>query len=362
MKTQSFDAVIVLQASSVQSGRRAEVIVDKSKTKAEIKFYKVNDALGNPYVSIFLDKAVNLFWQDKFEVQGINGEKIGQGVCLNPGRSWPAKAKPARIKAWLDRLNQGPEEMIYVLVEMAGLNGLQEAELDDFARLSKPAKEKWARYLEETGKVRILTFMPLNMVSRNSLEFMKDKIVAFLRRYHHFHASHSGVSLEKIEQRFGVSKTIFNLAVKLLQKEGQVELDNEIIRLKDFKAILSEEEQKRLGQLQEMITAQPIGNICFREAARKLRLTPAKLSWLLQVLVEQKKIVCGRDGFYINSAWLEEIAVKLRKSGQRQLSVGEFKKLTGLTRKYAVPLLELLDQAGVTRRKGSSREILPGCS
>jgi len=32
--------------------------------------------------------------------------------------------------------------------------------------------------------------------------------------------------------------------------------------------------------------------------------------------------------------------------------------MTGLSRKYAIPLLELLDQMGVTRRKGSLREIL----
>jgi selenocysteine-specific elongation factor len=49
---------------------------------------------------------------------------------------------------------------------------------------------------------------------------------------------------------------------------------------------------------------------------------------------------------------------QLRALGKSEISIAEFKNLTGLTRKYAIPLLELLDQRGITRRKGSIREIL----
>jgi selenocysteine-specific elongation factor len=48
----------------------------------------------------------------------------------------------------------------------------------------------------------------------------------------------------------------------------------------------------------------------------------------------------------------------IKESGKRELTVSDFKKMTGLSRKYAIPLLELLDQMGVTRRKGPSRLIL----
>jgi selenocysteine-specific elongation factor len=44
-------------------------------------------------------------------------------------------------------------------------------------------------------------------------------------------------------------------------------------------------------------------------------------------------------------------------SGPR-LSVPAFKELTGITRKYAIPLLEYLDRERVTRRAGDERVIL----
>ena len=41
-----------------------------------------------------------------------------------------------------------------------------------------------------------------------------------------------------------------------------------------------------------------------------------------------------------------------------RLDVGGFKELTGLSRKYVIPLLEYLDRERVTRRAGNDRLIL----
>ena len=79
---------------------------------------------------------------------------------------------------------------------------------------------------------------------------------------------------------------------------------------------------------------------------------------LLALLVERKSVVQGKDGFYVNSVWLDELVAKLRARESKEFTVAEFKDMTGLSRKYSIPLLELLDEMGVTRRKGNSREIL----
>jgi selenocysteine-specific elongation factor len=79
---------------------------------------------------------------------------------------------------------------------------------------------------------------------------------------------------------------------------------------------------------------------------------------MLSLLIERKKIVQGKDGLILHSRWLDKIISRIKKFGKRELTVADFKEMTGLSRKYAIPLLELLDQVGVTRRKGSLREIL----
>jgi selenocysteine-specific elongation factor len=74
--------------------------------------------------------------------------------------------------------------------------------------------------------------------------------------------------------------------------------------------------------------------------------------------VERRRIIQGKEGFYLHSRWLDELAARLRALPLKVMTIAEFKALTGLSRKYAIPLLELLDEMGVTRRKGSLREIL----
>jgi selenocysteine-specific elongation factor len=46
-----------------------------------------------------------------------------------------------------------------------------------------------------------------------------------------------------------------------------------------------------------------------------------------------------------------------QRKGQ-QFAVPEFKDWTGISRKYAIPLLEYLDRERVTRRDGNSRVVL----
>jgi selenocysteine-specific elongation factor len=52
------------------------------------------------------------------------------------------------------------------------------------------------------------------------------------------------------------------------------------------------------------------------------------------------------------------VLAKYRKERGNKLPIPVFKELTGITRKYAIPLLEYLDRERVTRRVGDERVIL----
>ncbi len=99
-------------------------------------------------------------------------------------------------------------------------------------------------------------------------------------------------------------------------------------------------------------------SVSLQDLHQEFHLPSQKLNMMLSLLIERKKIVQGKDGFIIHSHWLDEIIAKIRNFGKKELLVADFKKMTGLSRKYAIPLLELMDQMGITQRKGSSREIL----
>jgi selenocysteine-specific elongation factor len=65
---------------------------------------------------------------------------------------------------------------------------------------------------------------------------------------------------------------------------------------------------------------------------------------------------------YFHRAALDDLTKKLRaqadKSSDRAIDVGAFKELAGISRKYAIPLLEYFDRQRVTRREGERRVVL----
>jgi selenocysteine-specific elongation factor len=78
------------------------------------------------------------------------------------------------------------------------------------------------------------------------------------------------------------------------------------------------------------------------------------------MLINSGELVRIADLIFHQSA-IEELKNTLQRFKTErgpQIDVGAFKELTGVSRKYAIPLLEYLDRQRVTRRVGDVREIL----
>ena len=358
MKAPAFDAVLDFPLGAAGREIRAEAAFLGGGVPARYLDYAFAGRKRAPFVCVMTDRPVEAKWADPFEVRTSSGAVLGRGKCLFPGAPSPQELKPSRRKALLARLDLGEQDMVLALTEFGGLKGLKGEDLDHFCRLPRSRVEGLARALEEDGKVRILGFAPLRLISQGSLDFLRGRIVSFLVQYHKGHPAQRGAPLEKLEKRFDAPRTVLVLALRLLAKEGRAIEESGIVRLPDFRIPLSAADEGTLAALEAMVLSGELGSVTLDDVRTKLRLAPGKLQTLLAVLAERKKIVEGIDGFILHSRWLDEIIRKVRGSGKRELTVADFKVMTGLSRKYSIPLLELLDSMGVTRRKGSVRDIL----
>jgi selenocysteine-specific elongation factor len=357
MKTTSFDAALDFPAGDLSPTGRASVVFQGHAVPAVFVVYKVKKK-NTAWALVTPERRLEARWMDVFEVRSEDGRPVGRGVVLDPSPPDPGEVKPARKKDILERLSLGEREMVLVLAEIKGIRGLREEDVVGFSRLDRARVEALARGLEEEGKARILSFSPLVLVLQDSLDFLRRRIAAYLAQYQKKHPGHRGAPFESLEKRFEVAPNILHLAVRSLVKDGKVRLDDGLAGLVDFRPPLSPADEKVLGEMESMFLKGEFGQVSLDEIRRHFRMTPGKLQALLSVLMERKTIVKGRDGFILHSRWLDEVVKKIRASGNRELTVADFKALTGLSRKYAIPLLELLDEMGVTRRKGSVRDIL----
>jgi selenocysteine-specific elongation factor len=97
--------------------------------------------------------------------------------------------------------------------------------------------------------------------------------------------------------------------------------------------------------------------------AEALDLPPAQVSNIVAWLVRQKVLV-RVEGLVFHEAALRQLradvtSLKMASPGAAvTIDVSAFKDRYGMTRKYAIPLLEYLDRERVTRRVGDSRVVI----
>jgi selenocysteine-specific elongation factor len=94
------------------------------------------------------------------------------------------------------------------------------------------------------------------------------------------------------------------------------------------------------------------------EAAELLDARPASVEGICRFLTQRRRLVRLDGRFLVHRAVLDELAADLRDSGVEDLTVGDFKKRYGLTRKLAIPALEWLDSERVTVRHGDRRRVI----
>ena len=96
------------------------------------------------------------------------------------------------------------------------------------------------------------------------------------------------------------------------------------------------------------------------QASPQFRIDAARAQRFAQMLINSGELVRVSDLVFHRSALdgLRETLRKFKAEHGAKLDVGTFKDLIGVSRKYAIPLLEYLDQQRVTRRAGDAREIL----
>jgi selenocysteine-specific elongation factor len=94
------------------------------------------------------------------------------------------------------------------------------------------------------------------------------------------------------------------------------------------------------------------------EVARRLAAKPPIVDGLVKHLVSRKRLVRLPGGLIFAATALDRLAAELRASGWDRFDVAQFKERYGLSRKWAIPLLEHLDSRGVTRRIGDLRQLV----
>jgi len=205
--------------------------------------------------------------------------------------------------------------------------------------------------LQKEDLIRIISFSPIFAVSKDGLDGIIKKMEDKLRPFHRAKPELMGMEKEKLREKIKVGRDIFNAALSRGISMGKLKLRGNTVSLKDFVP----ENERKIQEMEEIIEGMIRSEIIDLGKMLKDLKSRRMAEQIISKLIQEGKIYFT-GGFLVHSDFVEEL--KKRIKGKKTLTVQEFKKMTSLSRKYAIPLLELLDSLGITKRENSHRKVL----
>ncbi len=321
----------------------------KRKIKGKIFFYDKRLMLFLPF-----DDIERLLLDKEYRVSFKNGGVVSARIYLILDKELSLKKKKI-----IDKLLKSEKKDLFELIlTLKGKSGVYEELFKINGFLSKEIKEI-SEKREIEGKVLILQYKPFFVIGRVYLDMLINKILSFLKKREYRNGIKYGVKKEEIIKAIEMKNPrLINYIFFKLLKDKKIEVFGDRVFTKS--KILTEEEKKVLKIIEDMIIKSRYESIDINSISRSLKIEKKLIEKYLDILFEEKRVLPIKEGFYIHSEMIDEIIKKLRKLKVRKpfFSIKEFKEITGLSRKYTIPMLELLDYMKITRRVGDRREIL----
>jgi selenocysteine-specific elongation factor len=241
------------------------------------------------------------------------------------------------------------------LVEEAGPAGIDAATLA--ARLTVPRSRLIAALGARAGLVA-LGPDPVRYVSSQALDALAGDMRTLLQRFHAEHPLKAGMAREELRRRVfaRAAEGAFERTLEALSGAGELRVEADAVALARHAVRLTPAEE---GARQALLTQARAAGLAGIDPA-KPDLPDFRLAErIVRVLLAEGRLRRVGESV-VDAGALDDLKTEVRRRwppGTR-LDVAGFKDLTGLSRKFVIPLLEYLDRERVTRRSGNERLVL----
>jgi selenocysteine-specific elongation factor len=329
-----------------------------SETIATVVLYgtKQVDPGKNAFAQVRLSEPTLLLPGDRFIIRQFSPVVTsGGGVVVE--NAPPRKVKNAShyahfLKALTEELRAG---MLHTRVTGSGARGLGIAEA--VARTGWSARQITSGVSANPEIVRISDIF----ISKPALELIRKDLISALDAFHKHNALVAGMSKEELRGRFSeVAPEVFASVFDETVRTKKIELAGELVRLAGRGVMMKDEEAESKKTIEAAFANAGLKAPALKDVLAGLKVDKARAQKIVTLLLRDKVLVKISEDLVFHRDALLDLRKRLaaEKVKSAKLDVARFKDLTGVSRKYAIPLLEYLDREHVTRRVGDERVIL----
>jgi selenocysteine-specific elongation factor len=360
--TQSIDVSLDLLQSARPLGNRSRVhfYVHASEVVAEAVFHSTKQMLPGTtsYAQLRLAEPVLVLPGDRFILRQLSPViTIGGGEVLNtvpvPMRK---KERLNTIGAFLDVLRNGSDpDILNARIQRHGRKGIS---IGGITAETGWRKDRVESLLAQASN-RIVRFGDALVLSE-TVDHLKADMVRLLDGYHQKNPLSPGMGREELREKLRLNPAIFSGILKLMEGENIITLTGELINRAGRSIAMNDEERRAKEQIEHVLSSAGLNAPLLQNVLSSLKIDSDRAQKILYLLYREKLLIKIEEDIVFHTNALQDLRRRLAefKTQSSTISVPQFKELAGVTRRYAIALLEYLDRERITRRVGEERVIL----
>lgn len=317
------------------------------------------------YAQLRLARPVLLLPGDPFVVRTYSPQAtLGGGTVLDPGPPRRRRRSDEALELLAAAEAGNDQERIRLMVESSLFSGLSLEELVNRSGMSGKRIDGALGLLLSSGAVLQVVKEPRIFLGKGAFAALKLRLSDELRGYLAENPMQEGIGKEELKSRIPKRSDprFFGPLLAGMEKEGSALSDRDIVRLPGRKAGVTVDQAGLQAQLEEALKKGWGEPPTIKELCDLLNCTEKQVLDHANLLCREGRAAKVKgDVFYAPGALAEireKLIAHLKEKGE--ITPPEFRDLTGLSRKFMIPLLEFFDQEKLTIRTGDKRVLRKG--
>ncbi len=312
------------------------------------------------FAQIRLNQPLAVLMRDRFVLRSYSPVRaIGGGKILN---ALPRKKKRLSKKV-LDELEIFKSgDLAKITEQFVYLGRFQGVEHGDLPFLTNSSESILKDILQQLlSRRRILKYDRERRIyiHHDFCDEARREIIRTLETYHRNNPLRAGLSKEELRSRTAGARNskLFNYIIGQLVQEGLVARDQEILHLSEHKVTLGQDQEKVRAEIETAYKEGGLQPPYFKEL--KSRFPEKTARDVLQLMTKEGVLVKVKEDLYFHRHAVndlrERLVAFLKENGE--ITTPQFKDMSGVSRKYAIPLIEHFDLNQLTVRVGDNRVL-----
>ncbi len=325
---------------------------------------------GDAAVQLILQEPVAVWPGDRYVIRSYSPvATIGGGTILNNA---PRKRKRAmerdrnRNTAIFRMYESGTiEEKILFFLEESGLQGITADQLATRLGLFGKKLKKQLQQPISAGKIQVVESESQRLVAASIIAALSSQIIDFLDTFHRKNPLKTGLAKEELRSQLrpDLDQRLFHHTLSGLIKKEIVEQDGAEVKKHGHTVTLQVDEQEMQQKIAALYEDAGLTPPNLKDVIATFAEFPeTQIRQVIDLLLQKNILIKINESLYFHALILEQLSTTvsdfIRKEGE--IDAPRFKELTGLTRKFSIPLLEYFDKIKLTIRIGDKRVLRKG--